>query len=110
MEALSTFNANASRMAISTITLAELIHGAEKSQYVSQNLATIEDFCSRIEVLPCGMKAAQHYGVIRALKAHRISHGMASCVVVIAEKLFPTIIPTKPANTPHRKAVLSGIL
>jgi tRNA(fMet)-specific endonuclease VapC len=66
VEVLSTFNANASRMAISSITLAELLHGAEKSSRVSDNLAAIEDFCSRLEVLPYGPKAAQHYGVIRA--------------------------------------------
>ena len=66
VEVLSTFNANASRMAISSITLAELLHGAEKSSRVSENLAAIEDFCSRLQVLPYGPKAAQHYGVIRA--------------------------------------------
>jgi tRNA(fMet)-specific endonuclease VapC len=66
VEVLFTFNANASRMAISSITLAELLHGAEKSSRVSDNLAAIEDFCSRLEVLPYGPKAAQHYGVIRA--------------------------------------------
>ena len=66
VEVLSTFNANASRMAISSITLAELLHGAEKSSRVNENLAAIEDFCSRLEVLPYGPKAAQHYGAIRA--------------------------------------------
>ena len=66
VEVLSTFNANASRMAISSITLAELFHGAEKSSRVSENMATIEDFCSRLEVVPYGPKAAQHYGAIRA--------------------------------------------
>ena len=66
IEVLSTFNANASRMAISSITLAELMHGAEKSSRVSENLAAIEDFCSRLAVLPYGPKAAQHYGAIRA--------------------------------------------
>jgi tRNA(fMet)-specific endonuclease VapC len=66
IEVLATFNANASRMAISSITLAELLHGAEKSSRVSENLAVIEDFCSRLEVLPYGAKAAQHYGAIRA--------------------------------------------
>ena len=66
VEVLSTFNANASRMAISSITLAELLHGAEKSSRVSENLAAIDDFCSRLQVLPYGPKAAQHYGVIRA--------------------------------------------
>ena len=66
VEVLSSFNANASRMAMSSITLAELLHGAEKSSRVSENLAAIEDFCSRIEVVPYGPKAAQHYGAIRA--------------------------------------------
>jgi tRNA(fMet)-specific endonuclease VapC len=66
MEVLATFNANANRMAISSITLAELMHGAEKSQRVNELLATIEDFCSRLQVLPYGAKAAQHYGAIRA--------------------------------------------
>ncbi len=63
---LATFNDNASRMAISSITLAELLHGAEKSSRVSENLAVVEDFCSRLDVLPYGPKAAQHYGAIRA--------------------------------------------
>ena len=65
-EVLGVFNANASRMAISSITLAELMHGAEKSTRISQNLEAIEDFCSRLEVLPYTAKAAQHYGAIRA--------------------------------------------
>jgi len=66
VEVLSTFNANASRMAISAMTLAELLHGAEKSSRVNENLAAVEDFCSRLQVLPYGPKAAQHYGAIRA--------------------------------------------
>lgn len=66
IEVLSTFNANASRMAISSITLAELMHGAEKSSRVSENLSVIEDFCSRLDVLPYDTKAAQHYGAIRS--------------------------------------------
>ncbi|HEU0230919.1 MAG TPA: type II toxin-antitoxin system VapC family toxin [Burkholderiaceae bacterium] len=66
VEVLTIFNANASRMAISSITLAELFHGAEKSSRVGENLSVIEDFCSRLDVLPYGVKAAQHYGAIRA--------------------------------------------
>ena len=66
MEVMAMFNQNASRMAISSITLAELIHGAEKSSQPAQNYTVIEDFCSRLEVLPYTPKAAQHYGSIRA--------------------------------------------
>ena len=66
LQAQQYFNQNAGRMAISAITLAELMHGAEKSSKPLVNLAVVEDFCSRLEVLPYGAKAAQHYGSIRA--------------------------------------------
>ncbi len=66
LQALEIFNQNAGRMAISAITLAELQHGAEKSSNPAANLAVVEDLCSRLEVLPYGAKAAQHYGSIRA--------------------------------------------
>lgn len=65
-EALVVFNRHHGRMAISSITLAELIHGAEKSMDPPRNLTVVEDFISRLTVLPYGMKAAQHYGQIRA--------------------------------------------
>jgi tRNA(fMet)-specific endonuclease VapC len=65
IEVLNTFNQHAAHMAISSITLAELIHGAEKSSKPVQNFAVVEDFCSRLEVLPYGAKAALHYGSIR---------------------------------------------
>lgn len=60
------FNQHGGHMAISAITLAELLHGVEMSSDPSANLAVVEDFCSRIEVLPYLPKAAQHYGAIRA--------------------------------------------
>ncbi|MBK5914264.1 type II toxin-antitoxin system tRNA(fMet)-specific endonuclease VapC [Rhodocyclus purpureus] len=63
---LQIFNEHAGHMAISSITLAELLHGAEKSNAPGRSLAVVEDFCSRLEVLPYGPKAAQHYGSIRA--------------------------------------------
>ena len=66
LEVLATFNENATRMAISAVTLAELLHGAEKSSQPANNLAVVEDFCSRLVVLPYAEKAAQHYGAIRA--------------------------------------------
>jgi tRNA(fMet)-specific endonuclease VapC len=67
IEVLQTFNQHAAHMAISSITLAELMHGAEKSSKPTYNLAVIEDFCSRLEILQYGTKAAMHYGSIRAV-------------------------------------------
>ena len=65
-QALDIFNQHAGRMAISAITLAEMHHGVEKSSDPAANLAVVEDFCSRLEVLPYAAKAAQHYGAIRS--------------------------------------------
>jgi tRNA(fMet)-specific endonuclease VapC len=63
---LERFNRNTPYLAISAITLAELLHGAAKSSDPERSLAVVEDFCSRLELLAYGAKAAQHYGQIRA--------------------------------------------
>ncbi len=64
--ALELFNRHVGQMCISSITLAELLHGAEKSAQKEDNLRQVEDFVSRLEVLQYGTKAAAHYGDIRA--------------------------------------------
>ena len=66
ISALEVFNRHQGRMAISAITLAELVHGCEKSQFPARNLNVLEDFCSRLVVLPYTPEAAYHYGSIRS--------------------------------------------
>lgn len=66
MAVRETFNREHGRMALSSITLAELMHGAEKSNNPAGNIGVIEDFCSRLEVLAYDARAATHYGSIRA--------------------------------------------
>ena len=66
LKALKVFNQRAGQMCISSITLAELLHGVEKSAKPDHNLRHVEDFVSRLEVLEYGTKAAFYYGVIRA--------------------------------------------
>jgi len=63
---LDAFNRNSGRMAISSITLAELAHGVEKSSTPARNLGVVEDFVSRLEVLPYDDRAAWQCGIIRA--------------------------------------------
>ncbi|WP_079964752.1 type II toxin-antitoxin system tRNA(fMet)-specific endonuclease VapC [Salmonella enterica] len=65
------FNLNASRMCISSITLMELIYGAEKSQAPERNLAVVEGFVSRLEVLDYDAQAAIHSGQIRVELARK---------------------------------------
>ena len=66
IELLEIFNRHVGQMCISSITLAELLHGVEKSAMPDHNLLQVEDFISRLEVLTYGSKAAAHYGEIRA--------------------------------------------
>jgi tRNA(fMet)-specific endonuclease VapC len=90
-EVLAMFNVNASRMAISSITLSELFYGAEKSLNTDKNLEAVEEFVSHLDVLPYDAKASQHYGQIKAalekkgqiigendihIAAHATSHGL----------------------------------
>lgn len=63
---LERFNQAAEELSISTIVLAELHFGAEKSSRSLKNLHGIENFAARLAVLPFSAKAAAHYGQIRA--------------------------------------------
>ncbi len=67
LRVLDVFNQHQGRMAVSSITLAALVHGAERSSDVSRNTAVVEDFVSRLAVLPYDDKAAWQYGNIRAV-------------------------------------------
>jgi tRNA(fMet)-specific endonuclease VapC len=66
IDVLATFNKHVGQLCISSITLAELLHGVEKSTQLEHNLRQVEDFVSRLEVLDYTPKAAAHYGDIRA--------------------------------------------
>lgn len=60
------FNQHADHLCVSSVTAAELMYGAEKSAQPSHNLAIVESFLARLEVLPFVTKEAVHYGQIRA--------------------------------------------
>ncbi len=60
------FKQHRGQMCISSVTLGELIFGAEHSQHVNQNLADIEALVARLEVLAFDSKPAYHFGQIRA--------------------------------------------
>jgi tRNA(fMet)-specific endonuclease VapC len=65
------FNTEAAALCISTITLAELFHGAEKSARPAENRQEVERFASRLEVLPFDEAAAAHSAEIRATLERR---------------------------------------
>ena len=60
------FNARQVQLCISSVTLMELLYGAEKSSNPEKNTQNIEGFTARLTVLDYGLAAAQHTGQIRA--------------------------------------------
>lgn len=60
------FNRHADQLSMSTVTLGELVYGAEKSQQPERNLAVVEGMAARLDVLPFDAEAAIHFGQIRA--------------------------------------------
>ena len=60
------FKKHSGSMCISTVTLGELVYGAEKSVKPEQNLADIEGLAARLDVLDFDNVAAAHFGQIRA--------------------------------------------
>ncbi|SMN00102.1 VapC toxin protein [uncultured Candidatus Thioglobus sp.] len=111
ISSLEIFNEKVGQIAISSITLSELIHGVEKSQRQKNNRLTLENFISRLNVLDYTPKASQQYGIIRAelekkgtpigvndlhIAGHAISEGLI--VVTNNEKEFKRVDGLKVEN------------
>jgi tRNA(fMet)-specific endonuclease VapC len=65
-EVRKAFNLHHGQLCISTVTLMELVYGAEKSMSPGKNLIEVEGFTARLDVLSYGYEAAAHSGQIRA--------------------------------------------
>jgi tRNA(fMet)-specific endonuclease VapC len=65
------FNREAEGLSTSTIVLAELLHGAEKSARPAENRREVEGFAARLSVLPFDAEAAAHAAEIRAALERR---------------------------------------
>ncbi|HEY3536669.1 MAG: type II toxin-antitoxin system tRNA(fMet)-specific endonuclease VapC [Trinickia sp.] len=65
-EVRDAFNRHEGQLCISTVTLMELIYGAEKSAAPERNLAVVEGFAARLDVLAYDRQAAMHSGQLRA--------------------------------------------
>lgn len=118
------FNAEADVLCISTITLAELLHGAEKSARPVESRREVGRFAARLEVLSFDEPAAAHSAEIRAMLERRglptggydvliAGHARSRGLVIItgnlgefsrvdglrAEDWLPTPDPSASANT-----------
>ena len=59
------FKRRQGQMCVSTVTLGELIFGAERSGQPERNLVDIEGMAARLEVSSYDAEAAMHFGQLR---------------------------------------------
>ena len=77
------FNLAADALCISTIVLAELLHGAAKSARPDHNRQEVDRFAGRLDVLPFDASAADHAADIRAV-LERTGRGIGAYDLLIA--------------------------
>ncbi len=65
------FTKHYGQIAISTVTLMELMYGAERSVQAERNIRDVEGLCARLDVLNYDDPAAIHSGQIRAALADK---------------------------------------
>jgi len=60
------FTEHAEHLSMSSVSLGELIYGAEKSQHTARNLADIDALAARMDIISFDEEAAIHFGQLRA--------------------------------------------
>ena len=65
LEVRRMFNIHSGEICISTVTLGELIYGAEKSKNQRANLEVVEGFAGRVEVINYDSTAAYQFGHLK---------------------------------------------
>ena len=78
-----TFKRHAGQMCVSTVTVGELVFGAERSTQIERNLADMEGFLARLDVLPFDAGAATHFGQVRA-ELYRVGRPIGPYDMMIA--------------------------
>jgi len=82
-------------IAISAITLAELMHGVEASAYPEKNTLALNQFLSIVDILPFDDKAAVEYGKICAtLRQRGILIGVMDMLIAAHAKAEKLVIVT----------------
>jgi len=77
------FQQHDDQMCISSVTLGELIYGAERSEQVHRNLKDIEGLKARLEVASFDEHAVEYFGQLRA-ELYKIGKPIGTYDIMIA--------------------------
>ena len=102
------FRRRQNQLCISTVTVMELIKGVEKSARPDANLAVVEGFFARLEVLDFDANAAAHSGrIIADLEACGMRIGAYDCQIAGHARSRGLIVVT---NNVREFSRVSGLL
>jgi tRNA(fMet)-specific endonuclease VapC len=87
-------------LAVTAINVAELIHGAHKSQRTARNLAQVDVLMAAMEVLPFDEPAARHFGKLKA-ELERTGTPLAMADLQIAAIALYHQVPLVTHNQRH---------
>jgi tRNA(fMet)-specific endonuclease VapC len=80
---------------ISSITVAELMYGVQKSQYQQKNQAALQEFISPFEIMSFDSEVAVHYGELRAyLEKNGIPIGSLDMIIAAHAQCLGVILVT----------------
>lgn len=93
--------------ALSTVSLAELFHGARKSDRPSANIAKIEKFISipELKVLPLSKAVAEEYGLLMAeMETQGVKLAAIDTLIAATARFYDfTILATDQKHFPRLK-------
>jgi tRNA(fMet)-specific endonuclease VapC len=88
---------------VSSITLAELVHGVEKSVQAEQNMSALQQFLLPLELADFDQQAALAYGKIRAqLESEGQTIGSMDMLIAAHAISLETILVTNNVKEFHR--------
>src|SRR5262245_54931300 len=84
---------------LSSITLAELMYGVQKSQHQQKNKTALDEVTSPLEIMPFDEEAAVHYGHVRGhLEKKGTPIGSLDMMIAAHAQCLNTILVTNNAK------------
>lgn len=91
-------------LAVTAVNVAELVHGAHKSQHAGRRLAQVAVLLAAVQVLPFDEAAARHYGELKA-ELERAGTPLAMADLQIAAIALYHRVPLVTHNLRHFRRV-----
>lgn len=99
----------AEELAVTAVSVGELVHGAHKSSRAAENLARLDVLLAAVTILPLDEGAARRFGLLKA-KLERSGMGLSDLDLQIASVSLQQAAPLVTHNQQHFQRVPDLVL